>query len=85
MHQLAPGKKLIPAPTAGEGATCESCAHCPWMAMNALQNLESVLIRGDNEILIPEDIRARAVVPIRRMLDFAREHGIGAAPAPRRP
>jgi quinolinate synthase len=85
MHQLAPGKKLIPAPTAGEGATCESCAHCPWMAMNALQNLESVLIRGDNEIVIPEDIRARAVVPIRRMLDFAREHGIGAAPAPRRP
>jgi quinolinate synthase len=55
------------------------------MAMNALQNLESVLIRGDNEIVIPEDIRARAVVPIRRMLDFAREHGIGAAPAPRRP
>jgi quinolinate synthase len=84
MHQLAPGKKLIPAPTAGEGATCESCAHCPWMAMNALQNLESVLIRGDNEIHIPEDIRARAVIPIRRMLEFAREHGIGSAPAPRR-
>jgi quinolinate synthase len=77
MRQLAPEKKLIAAPTAGEGATCESCAHCPWMAMNALQNLEQVLARGDQEIQIPEDIRQRAIVPIQRMLDFAREHGIG--------
>jgi len=78
MHQLAPGKTLIPAPTAGVGATCESCAHCPWMAMNALQNLEQVLIRGDQEIRIAPDIRERALLPIRRMLDFARERGIGA-------
>jgi len=77
MHQLAPDKKLIAAPTAGEGATCESCAHCPWMAMNALANLERVLLRGDQEILIDEAVRQRAVVPIQRMLDFAREHGIG--------
>jgi quinolinate synthase len=78
MHQLAPGKKLIAAPTAGAGATCESCAHCPWMAMNALQNLEQVLIRGDQEIHIDPAIRERAVQPIQRMLDFARERGIGA-------
>ena len=78
MHQLAPGKTLIAAPTAGEGATCESCAHCPWMAMNALQNLEQVLLRGDQEIHIDEAVRQRAVLPIQRMLDFAREHGIGA-------
>lgn len=80
MHQLAPDKRLIAAPTAGEGATCESCAHCPWMAMNALQNLEQVLLRGDQEIHIDEAIRARAERPIRRMLEFAREHGIGARP-----
>lgn len=78
MHQLAPDKKLIAAPTAGVGATCESCAHCPWMAMNALTNLEQVLIRGDQEIHIEESIRQRAVIPIRRMLDFARRNGIGA-------
>ncbi len=75
MHQLAPDKKLIAAPTAGEGATCESCAHCPWMAMNSLQNLEQLLINGSNEIHIDEAIRAKAVLPIQRMLDFAREHG----------
>ena len=78
MHQLAPHKKLIAAPTAGEGATCESCAHCPWMAMNALVNLEQVLRTHDQEVHIDEDIRRRAVVPIQRMLDFARERGIGA-------
>ncbi|WP_295538330.1 quinolinate synthase NadA [uncultured Thiohalocapsa sp.] len=78
MHQLAPGKRLIAAPTAGAGATCESCAHCPWMAMNALQNLEQVLRTHDQEILIDEAVRQRAVVPIQRMLDFARERGIGA-------
>jgi len=78
MHQLAPGKKLIAAPTAGTGATCESCAHCPWMAMNALQNLERVLIERDQEIHIDPRIREQAVRPIRRMLDFARERGIGA-------
>ncbi|HID45498.1 MAG TPA: quinolinate synthase NadA [Chromatiaceae bacterium] len=81
MQQLAPDKKLLSAPTAGEGATCVSCAHCPWMAMNALQNLEQLLIRGDNEIHIEEDIRKKAVIPIQRMLDFAREHGIGGSPA----
>ena len=84
MHQLAPHKTLIPAPTAGEGATCESCAHCPWMAMNALQNLEEVLRRGHNEVRIDPETRERAVVPIRRMLDFAVGHGISTAPAPRR-
>ena len=82
MHQLAPNKKLIAAPTAGVGATCESCAHCPWMAMNALQNLEQVLIAGDPEIQIDPGIRAQAIRPIRRMLDFARERVIlGKAPA----
>ena len=76
MQQVAPHKTLISAPTAGEGATCESCAHCPWMAMNSLHNLEQVLIRGDNEIHIDEDIRRKALVPIERMLGFAEEHGI---------
>ena len=71
MHQLAPNKRLIPAPTAGEGATCESCAHCPWMAMNALQNLESALREGTGEVIVDEAVRQKAVVSIQRMLDFA--------------
>ncbi|MCP3667156.1 MAG: quinolinate synthase NadA [Gammaproteobacteria bacterium] len=72
MKQLAPGKHLIEAPTAGEGATCQSCAHCPWMGMNALQNLKEVLESGENKIEIEPDLQEKAVKPIQRMLDFAR-------------
>ena len=71
MHAAAPGKTLLEAPTAGEGATCQSCAHCPWMAMNGLRSLVHVLETGDNEILIGETIRKKAVASIQRMLDFA--------------
>lgn len=77
MQQMAPDKVLIEAPTAGEGATCVSCAHCPWMGMNALQNLAEVLESDGNEIHIDPLIRQRAVIPIQRMLDFANTHGIG--------
>jgi quinolinate synthase len=77
MRQLAPHKHLIAAPTAGAGATCESCGHCPWMAMNALENLQRVLLRGDQEIHIEPAVRERAVVPIQRMLAFSRERGFG--------
>ncbi|MCU7839458.1 MAG: quinolinate synthase NadA [Candidatus Thiodiazotropha sp. (ex Troendleina suluensis)] len=77
MQQMTPDKVLIEAPTAGEGATCVSCAHCPWMGMNALQNLEQVLDSGENEIMIDPAIREQAVIPIQRMLDFAAQHEIG--------
>lgn len=72
MREMVPHKTLLEAPTAGEGATCESCAHCPWMAMNGLRNLVAVLESGGNEILIEESIRARAAVPVQRMLNFSR-------------
>ena len=74
MKQLAPDKQLIEAPTAGEGATCQSCAHCPWMGMNALQNLEQVLMNEENEIKIDPEIREKALMPIQRMLDFANSY-----------
>jgi quinolinate synthase len=71
MRQAAPGKVFIEAPTAGNSATCKSCAHCPWMAMNGLQNLIDVLESGANEIHVDSVIRDKAVICINRMLDFA--------------
>lgn len=70
MRTLVPHKVFIEAPTAGSGATCRSCAHCPWMGMNVLENLESSLRDGTNEILVPEDIRQKAMIPLQRMVDF---------------
>ncbi|MGW8195867.1 MAG: quinolinate synthase NadA, partial [Desulforhopalus sp.] len=72
MRQVAPGKVLLEAPTAGEGATCQSCANCPWMGMNSLENLVEVLETGANEIKVSAELAARARIPIQRMLDFAR-------------
>ena len=70
MRQMAPGKVLIEAPTAGNSATCKSCAHCPWMAMNGLQGLVDCLERGTGEIFVEEAIRVEAKSCIDRMLDF---------------
>ncbi|RZT98174.1 quinolinate synthase NadA [Rivibacter subsaxonicus] len=72
MRQLAPGKTLLEAPTAGTSATCKSCAHCPWMAMNALQGVASCLETGDGEVFVPEPVRGQALGCIERMLDFVR-------------
>jgi quinolinate synthase len=72
MREAAPGRTLLEAPTAGRGATCKSCAHCPWMAMNGLRKLVHVLQTGENEIHIDPKTREGALVPIRRLLDFAR-------------
>jgi len=72
MAQKAPGKRLLEAPTAGEGATCKSCAHCPWMAMNSLTLLEQGLTVKDQEILVPKVLADRALKPLQRMLDFSR-------------
>ena len=74
MRQLAPGKTLIEAPTAGNSATCKSCAHCPWMAMNALQGVVDCLQRGQGEIGVPEPTRSQALGCIERMLDFVAQH-----------
>ncbi len=71
MRQAAPEKEIIEAPTAGDSATCRSCAHCPWMAMNGLRKLAYALRERTNEIVLPADLCARAVIPIKRLLDFS--------------
>ncbi|MFQ7389905.1 MAG: quinolinate synthase NadA [Escherichia sp.] len=73
MQQAVPDKKLLEAPTAGEGATCRSCAHCPWMAMNGLQAIAEALEQegSNHEVHVDERLRERALVPLNRMLDFA--------------
>lgn len=71
MQQLMPDKTFIIAPTAGESATCKSCAMCPWMAMNTLDKIQNILENYSNEITVPEDIRIQAEIGINRMLDFS--------------
>ncbi|MDD9194792.1 quinolinate synthase NadA [Aliivibrio sp. S3MY1] len=75
MQQMVPEKELLEAPTAGAGATCRSCAHCPWMAMNGLVAIEKALNEGgaEHEIFVDEETRLKSLIPLNRMLDFAEQ------------
>lgn len=70
LQQQAPDKEFILAPTAGSGATCRSCANCPWMGMNSLENLYTSLRDNSNEIQVDPELGRKAMLPLQRMLDF---------------
>jgi quinolinate synthase len=72
MRKKMPGVAFIEAPTAGKGATCQSCAHCPWMAMNGLHSLAAVLENPAKEVHVDPAIGLRAKKSIERMLEFAK-------------
>ena len=75
MRKRLPGVEFIEAPTAGKGATCQSCAHCPWMAMNGLHNLlETLEGAPGHEVFVDAEIGRKAKVPIERMLEFAKKN-----------
>ena len=70
MQQASPNKTFIECPTGGQSATCRSWAHCPWMAMNSLVNLAECLEQAGNEVVVPEDVRIKALKSLQRMVDF---------------
>ena len=70
LHRLRrelPGKEFIPGPT----EHC-ACADCRFMKMNTLEKLHDALLNLSPEIVLPEAIRARAELPIRRMLELSK-------------
>jgi len=75
MEQASPNKTFVAAPTGGNGATCRSCANCPWMAMNGLKSIADALESPlGKEIFVDEQLAARALIPLHRMLSFAAEN-----------
>ena len=72
MQQLEPQKTFLEAPTGGNGATCKSCAHCPWMAMNGLQAIEEALLDAEGkEVFVDMSLRDDALKSTNRMLEFS--------------
>jgi quinolinate synthase len=70
LHRLKreiPDKTFIPGPT----DHC-ACADCRYMKMNTLDKLRDCLRDLSPQIIIPEELRARAELPIRRMLELSR-------------
>ncbi|MEA3406082.1 MAG: quinolinate synthase NadA [Pseudomonadota bacterium] len=76
MKQAAPRKQLIVAPTGDREHQCVSCAHCPWMAMNDLQNLADCLEKQTGEVFISDEVQVKALQSVERMLTFSREQGL---------
>jgi len=75
MEQASPNKTFIAAPTGGNGATCRSCANCPWMAMNGLKSIVAALESPvGREISVDESLAEKALIPLDRMLNFAAEN-----------
>jgi quinolinate synthase len=78
LQSAAPEKTFLIAPTAGEGATCRSCANCPWMAMNELEGLADVLDHpGGREVFVDSVLAEQAMRPLDRMLSFAQSLNAG--------
>ena len=76
LRKQVPDKDFIIAPTAGEGATCRSCSHCPWMAMNDLQSLLYCLEHGTGEVHVPPELCEAALLPLQRMVNFSKERAL---------
>lgn len=83
MHRLrrdVPEKRFIAAPaqqvacgdyrtgTADRGA----CNYCRFMKMNTIEGVRDALKYGKPEIRMDEDLRKRAYLPLKRMLDWSR-------------
>lgn len=73
MEQRSPEKNFIIAPTAGHGATCKSCAHCPWMALNTLAGIKNCLLLGKEEVQLDTSLIKKALIPLQRMMEFKNE------------
>ena len=67
---IIPEKEFYEAPTAGNGATCNSCSMCPWMGMNSIMNLYDAVKNKTNEISLDEKIMKEARISLDRMVNF---------------
>ena len=75
LHQMikaSPGKTFIPAPPNNSCA----CNDCPHMKLNTLEKLYLCLNYELPELTLPEDIRIRALKPIKRMLEISKQNGL---------
>lgn len=73
MRKKAPDKNFIPAPP--EDASC-ACNECNFMRLNTLEKLYNCMKYEYPLIEVDEDIRQKAVRPIRRMLDISKSLGL---------
>ncbi|HYF02010.1 MAG TPA: quinolinate synthase NadA [Patescibacteria group bacterium] len=72
LHQMkkrSPNKEFIPAPPEDKGCMCNQC---PYMRLNTLEKLYSCMKNRTPEIILPQDIIDKALVPLNRMLEWTK-------------
>ena len=70
MSEFSPDKEFFEAPTGGSGSSCKSCAHCPWMGLNSLKNLNECIDKLSNEVHLDSDLIEKARIPLDKMINF---------------
>jgi quinolinate synthase len=75
MQKTAPENEYIPAPPEN-GCLCNVC---DYMKVNTLAKLHSCMLHRSPAVLVPEDIRARALRPIQRMIELHDADAVRAA------
>jgi len=73
MQQENPDKTFIPAPP--NDSTC-ACNECNFMRLNTLEKLYNCLKNETPEIFVSEEVRNKAVRPIRKMLEISEKLGL---------
>ncbi|MFW5803926.1 MAG: quinolinate synthase NadA [bacterium] len=76
LHQMRkenPGKTYIPAPP--KDSTC-GCNDCNFMKLITIKKIYNCLKDEEPEIIMEENLRKRAEIPIRRMLDISEKMGL---------
>lgn len=68
MKKASPNKEFI----AFSNAPSCSCAECPYMRLNTLEKIKNSLLTLKPEIIIPEEIRTRAIKPLEKMLELSK-------------
>ena len=65
MKKKCPNKEFIPAPV--DDDTC-ACSECSFMKMNTLEKLYLCLLNESPEIILPNEIIDKSIIPIEKML-----------------
>lgn len=73
MRKNCPDKEFIPAPP--NDSTC-ACNECMYMRLNTMEKLYNTLLYEQPEIKVDPAISAKAIKPIRRMLEISEKLGL---------
>jgi len=71
MEKRSPGSTFIPVPGMLAGGGCVSCNNCPYMKLNTLEKLYLCMRDRTPELLLDDDLIARAKAPLVKMLEMS--------------